>query len=217
MQMNEITLKGTGAILYVGLGCHPDEVEVTNLTARTGLKWSRRMGISVAGAHLHGLAIAAAGTRAVVATDATYGLSLYAGGDLMAAASTTYLVRNEDDQRSSYSTSSPVTTYTVGSATNKTGNFNVEAHTDYVGPGSFVMIGDQLAQIVAMTSNGEQANEVTLDIAITHTTSPVHRITSRWDFSGAKAGVVVPKGIIIGASATVNASTELLLVRYIVH
>jgi len=194
--------KFTNAALTLCLGFKPDWIEIFNLTDRTGLIWSPNMGLSAANEERSGLAIAADGTRGATA-NAAAGVSIYAGGDKLAAASTQYLIGPYDqDVRGKQDSDAPITAWTLGNASNKTGNFDQEASTSYVGPGSRILIDGTLYEVVAMTSNGEAANEVTLDAAAP--SGAVQRIWSRYDYMGAPAGEVVPKGITIGASATVN-------------
>lgn len=195
------TFKNTAATLYIGLGFKPLKIEVVNLTDGTAHLWAASMRIAAANAQKYGITVAAAGTRSTTAS-AAYGIDLYDGGDLMTAASTAYLVRAEDDKRAAYDGVTKITAWTLGSAANKTGNFNVEASTSFVGPGSKIVIDGIEYEIRAMTSNGEQANEVTLDKAAP--SGAVSRITSMYEFAGAAKGVVIPKGFVIGASATVN-------------
>lgn len=200
-------IKATTATLNVGLGFIPRKVRVTNLTDRTELVYARDMRAGVLAETHHGISRAAAGDLAAVTTAAA-GILPYAGGTLLTAASTTCLVRNDKDQRGTYNANSPITSFTVGSVANKTGNFNVEASTAVVGAGSVVVIKGVEYYVVAMTSNGEAANEVTLNDlpagAVAGSVLSVDKIRSRFDLVGAPAGVVTPAGFVLGASATVN-------------
>lgn len=200
MQRAHGTFKGTGAETTLGLGFQPDYVKIRNLTDLTELEYTFDDYTN-----RYGVTRAAAGDKAQAAS-AAYGIAPYAGGDLMSAASTVYLVRNEADQRNAYDVNAPISTFTIGSVANKTGNFDVEASTSYVGVGSRITFDGQsnVYWITAMTSNGESANEVTLNaVPSGKTVYTVSKIWSRWDFTGSAKGIVIPKGITIGASATV--------------
>lgn len=200
-------VKATNATMYLGFGFKPRHVRILNLTDRTGLEFATDFRAGVLAETHYGISRAAAGDLAAITTEAA-GLALYAGGDVMSAASTAYHKRDDKDRRAAYDSNAPITSFTIGSVANKTGNFNVEAHTTYVGPGAIVIIGGQEFVVVAMTSNGEQANEVTLasvpDGAVAGKVYAVDKIRGRYDLVGAVAGDVIPAGITIGASATVN-------------
>jgi hypothetical protein len=203
MQLLIGTFKAKAATLYLGLGAIPDEIEILNLTDRTGHLWTPRMGLSSTSEERYGLALAAAGTRAASA-NAAAGITSYAGGDKMTAASTAYLVLNTADQRKvDVGAGYEITRWTLGSATNKTGNFDADATGATIGPGSKIVIGGTRYEIVALTAGqGISANEVTLDGA--PASNDISYISSRFDYTGAASGVVIPPGIAIGASATVN-------------
>lgn len=200
-------IKATAATLNVCLGFIPRKVRVTNLTDLTEHIYATDMRAGVLAETHYGVSRAKAGDLAAVTTAAA-GIVPYAGGTLLSAASTTCLVRNDKDQRGAYNANAPISTFTIGHVANKTGNFNVEASTAVVGAGSVVVIKGVEYYVVAMTSNGEAANEVTLnDIpagAVAGSVFSVDKIRSRFDLIGAPAGVVTLPGITIGASATVN-------------
>lgn len=209
-------IKGTAATLNVSLGFIPRKVTIRNLTTLTGHIYASDMVAGVLAETHYGVSQAAAGDVAAVTTAAA-GIVPYAGGTLLSAASTTCLVRNDKDQRGAYNPNAPITSFTIGSVANKTGNFNVEASTDVVGAGSIVIIGGKEFRVVAMTSNGEAANEVTLnDVpagAVAGAVFPVAKIRSRFDLVGAPAGVVTGAGFTLGASATVNSNGGVLLIE----
>lgn len=195
------TFKFTNAALRIGVGFKPLKIEVTNLTDRTGHVWAASMALSADNVEKFGLSLAAAGTRGAVAS-AAYGITPYAGGDLMSAASASYLVRDEADKRDAYDSVNKITAWTLDVAATYKGHFDDEASTTYIGPGAKVVIDGVEYEIRAMTSNGEQSEEVTLDRAAP--SGRVSRLTSRYDFAGAPKGVVIPRGFTIGASATIN-------------
>ena len=209
-------IKGTAATLNVSLGFIPRKVTIRNLTTLTGHLYAADMVAGVLAETHYGVSQAAAGDVAAVTTAAA-GVIPYVGGTLLSAASTTCLSRNDKDQRGAYNANAPITAFTIGSVANKTGNFNVEASSDLVGPGSIVIIGGKEFRVVAMTSNGQEANEVTLnDIpagAVAGSVFPVAKIRSRFDLVGSPAGVVTGPGFTLGANATVNSNGGVLLVE----
>lgn len=209
-------VKGTAATLNVCLGFIPRKVEIRNLTTLTGIKWATDMRAGILAETQNGVSVAAAGDVAAITTAAA-GIVPYVGGTLLTAASTTCVARNDKDQRGAYNANVPISTFTIGSVANKTGNFNVEASTDVVGAGSVVIIKGVEYYVVAMTSNGQEANEVTMnDVpagAVAGAVFSVDKIRSRYDLVGAPAGVVTPAGFTLGASATVNSSGGVLLVE----
>jgi hypothetical protein len=198
-------IKATTATLNVGLGFIPRKVRVTNLTDLTEHIYAMDMRAGVLAETHYGISRAKAGDLAAVTTAAA-GIVPYVGGTLLTAASTTCLVRDDKDQRATYGVK--ISTFTVGSVANKTGNFNVEASTAVVGAGSVVVIAGVEYYVVAMTSNGEASNEVTLNDlpagAVAGSVFSVDKIRSRFDLIGAPAGTVTPAGFTLGANATVN-------------
>jgi hypothetical protein len=205
-------VKATTATLNVGLGFIPRKVRVTNLTDLTEHLYATDMRAGVLAETHYGVSRAKAGDLAAVTTAAA-GIVPYAGGTLLTAASTTCLVRNDKDQRADGATSTtPISTFTVGSTSNKTGNFNVDVSSSgVVGAGSVIIIKGVEYYIVAVVTDGSTggaANEVTLsDLpagAVAGSVYSVDKIRSRFDLTGAPSGTVMPNGITIGASATVN-------------
>lgn len=194
--------EATGAELDIALGFHPDRVYIRNLTDRTELMWERK---SING-QIYGQDSDADGTKTDCAT-AGAGCILYDGsGGPLAAADATILRPSEADQANA-GTLGRITGWTLGSAANKTGNFNVGCNTATVGPGSRIFMGQgkphqKIARITAITNDGDAANEVTLDIAVP--TGAIDKIFAMWDFLPAGAGDVIQKGIRLGATVAVN-------------
>ena len=198
-----VTALATTASLSIGLGFKPNRVRIRNVTDLTELVWTDK---EVNGARF-GVTVAAAGDKAAAAS-ADYGIVLYDGEGPLAAASTTKIIRDDSDRKGS------VAKFTLGSATNKTGNFDVACNTTYVGVGSKIWIGEKTYTITAITSTGETANYVTLDAAPPSGTSQISKITNKLDFIGAAKGEPVPAGITLGASAIVNnTNTDILLIE----
>jgi hypothetical protein len=205
--------KATAATLNVELGFIPRKVRVTNLTDLTEHLYATDMRAGVLAETHYGVSRAKAGDLAAVTTAAA-GIVPYAGGTLLTAASTTCVSRDDKDKRDAYGVA--ISTFTVGSVANKTGNFDVEASTAYVGPGAIVIIKGVEYYVTRMDSNGEQANETYLNDlpagAAAGSVFSVDKIRSRWDLVGAPKGAVTLPGITIGASCTVNTSDDGMLI-----
>jgi hypothetical protein len=207
---------GTGtAALTIGLGFEPDEVEIFNIGEAEAehLRWNRLLqrGDTAFGGII----------RKVVAGDVTLmtqddGIMLYSGGERIATASvykiiSANLVAAYQGDMSAKGTT-PITTWTLGSAANGTGNWNAECSTTYVGVGSEIFIRAANSDVVyrrtitALTSNGDQANEVTLDQQAPSGT--IEKISYFADFVTCPAGMIMPAGITINEVATVNVASQ---------
>ena len=204
----KLIVKGTAATLTLGLGYIPSRVLIENLTDRTALEWGPD-NLHVA-ANRYGVSIAAAGTRGAVGA-AVNGIVPYAGGDKMTAASTQYVVRNMADQKAvDVAAGLAVSSFTIDTAANYTGHFNCDVTGATIGPGSRITFsGDgKVYRITALTAGqGIASDEVTLDAnpcANGGTVKYVSKIWPMFDYRGAAAGKVIPAGIEVGASATVN-------------
>jgi hypothetical protein len=192
MRKEKIICKATGAELDVAIGFYPDFVRIVNVTDKTELVWS---GANLTGM-LYGMTVAAAGDKAAAA--AGYGVTLYEGAGVLGAADATIIVKKDDDVKGN------ATTFTVGSTSNKTGNFDLAIDAALVGVGSRIVMGGKISTIVAITSTGAAANQVTLDVLPDLTVNKIDSITSMFTHRGTVATDSPAKGIKIGASAVVN-------------
>ncbi|MEN6533393.1 MAG: hypothetical protein ABFD89_07000, partial [Bryobacteraceae bacterium] len=199
---------GTGAALTVAIGFIPDIVKVVNLTSATleSITWSKRMALA---AVLGGLKQVSAGTISKLAYGA--GISAYRGGVALTADSTSVLVADPAIDKRDAGTLGTVNGWVLGSAANRTGNFNHGVNTTYVGAGSKVCILDGAGRakwydIVAITNDGDAANEVTLSEAAP--SGKVEALYGMYDFIGAKAGIVTPAGFTIDEATDINAAGE---------
>lgn len=187
------TCIATAATLTIGCGFKPDRVKIRNVTDKTELAWD----VKEVNGSLYGMTVAAAGDKAAAST-AAYGVAVYEGEGPLATASTVKVVRDETDRKGS------ITSFVIDTAANKTGHWDAACNTTYVGIGSRMVIGGKTYTVTALTSTGAAANQVTLDANPPNTTSAVSKIFNKVDFIGAAAGVPIPAGFTIGASATVN-------------
>lgn len=199
-------IKATNATLNVGIGFKPDFVKVLNGNDRTGLEYDSRS----TNQQPYGQTVAAAGDKADAASAAA-GIAIYDGAGPLSAASTTEVVKDKADKKGS------VTKFTIDTASSKTGHFDAGLTTADVGVGSKVMFEDgTLAEITSLTDDGDATDEVTLDTLPEQSdglaSHGVSKIYALYDYSGAAAGVAIPEGFTIGASATVNdTSGDILL------
>jgi hypothetical protein len=206
------TYNGVGSAIYIGFGFVPDWVKIWAIdnAASYYIEWNFNMLRSPAALCPGGLVRTAATGDVTELT--TAGVEQYDGGDIMSAASTTYLVADDKDYRTS-TTYGTISKWTLGSSTNKTGNWDVEADTNYVGAGSKITIREDVTQKVfnvavnALTSNGEQANEVTLTKAVKSGT--ILRLSRLYDFVGAAKGAIIPAGIYLADVTYCNISGEM--------
>lgn len=200
------TFNGTGAALYIGIGFIPDWVKLRNMddTVNSSVEWNKHM--NRCPEHPEGWLLYTNTT--LTPTEKTFGTCIrpYHGGDTMTAASTAYLVK--DDANYAYSTTyGQIDTWTLDTAGTPTGHFNLEADTTYVGVGSQITIDGYTYGITAITSNGEQTDEVTLSEAAA--TGSIEYISRMYDYAGAAKGAIIPAGFKISATDVINVSGEM--------
>lgn len=214
MKTINAVLIGTGAAANIGLGFVPDRVLLVNLSAATQpqLSWVRAT---------RGTTISPEGVYAYRANELVYqktraastGVAPFVGGSTIADGTSTYLIRSDlvpayqGDMRAK--TGTLVNGWTLGSSANKTGNFSAGIDTTYVGVGSRVCIGGRWATIVAITSTGASANDVTLDTALA--SGVIEYITYKSEFVAAPAGTVMPDGILVSDTAILNTGDQVML------
>jgi hypothetical protein len=145
------------------------------------------------------------------------GISAFDGVDsvLTSDGTETYLALDRTPNKFDKGAGDPIDTWTLGNVSNATGNWNAVCSTTYpdgVGIGSIIKIdsgkGVQTRVITALTSNGEAANEVTLDFA-----APSGKITflgGQYTFVQMPSGLVVPKGVYIQETAAINVNAEMV-------
>lgn len=208
------TFNGTGAALYVGIGFIPDWVRVRNMEDAdvAELEWNRHM-LRCAEMPRGRLNYTAAGLLGDPRTVADGGIHIYRGGDVIASASTAYLKRVGDTDRRNSVTYGNITRWTLDTSANRTGHWDLEADTTYIGEGSLVIIKEDVGQAVkqaavqAMTSNGEATDEVTLSEAVK--TGTVQFIGNMYDWAGCSAGDITQAGFLIDATSVINVSGEM--------
>mgnify|MGYP000887242095 CR=1 FL=1 len=199
--MNRITgtFKQQNAAVYIGLGFIPDWVQLKSLTTDTKilLDWSVNMRTLDAN---EGLLRTGDDDEAFDIADlgAGEGIKIYRGGDIITSATTpsttTYLAKDSSPDKRASGTGDTINKWTLGSATNKTGNWNDVCNTSYVGVGSRICVDGKWATVTALTSNGEQANEVTLNEALPSGT--IQMLTGIYDFIAQASGTITKAGFL---------------------
>jgi len=205
------TFNGTGAALHLGIGFKPDFVKVRNLEDGdlAIVEWDvhmSRFAEQEAGIRFSGADLAAA------ALTVGTGVKLFDGVGALAAASTAYLRRDASPDKRDAGTAGMIKRWTLGNATNRTGNWDAECSTTYVGEGSRIAVLQDIdgqvveAMVNALTSNGEAANEVTLNKAVK--SGVIVGLSGMYDYIGGAAGEVIPAGFSIDATTVINVSGE---------
>jgi hypothetical protein len=203
------TFTATAADLYFGLGFVPDWVKVRTLvtTDEERTEWSKNMrGIAAFG----GQAIDDDGAITPIALGA--GIAEYLGGDELSSVSTVYLGKRADNDMRDKGTGDVINAFTLDVPANRTGHFNAGVNTTHVGVGSIVRIGkevtatSQWAYIVAITNDGDAANEVTLSKAIG--SGSVMALGPINDFIGVPAGTITKSGFFLDSTAATNIASQ---------
>jgi hypothetical protein len=215
---------GTGAAIKIGLGFEPDFVMVRNIGEADipYIEWSKHLENAVTSCD--GILFREDTKMARASLTVGTGVRRYAGGDPISAASAAAIVPAHQvpalagDMRRHCT--APIIDWTLDTAANRTGHVNAELNTTYIGVGSKLRIavdsdrihGDYVERtIVALTSNGEVADEVTLDREAP--SGKVVGITYKYSFAQAPAGTVMPKGIVLAEATHVNASGQICFIE----
>jgi len=203
------TFKGTAADLYISLGFVPDWVKIRTLeTANEEIvEWNKNMrSIEAFG----GFDTDDDGAIAPIALGA--GIAAYLGGDKLSSVSTIYLAKRADEDMRNKGTGDVISAWTLDTPGSRTGHFNAGVNTTHVGVGSLVGIGGEaigeavFAYILALTNDGDAADEVTLSKDLG--SGSVLSLGALADFVGVPAGTVTSAGFFIDSTASVNTSGE---------
>lgn len=218
---------GTDATVYLCIGFIPDFVKVWNLegTQRIVLEWNKYMmgtlevveGIMITGAtQTAAAAVKGGGIRQffgnTVLTTADVGTTTYGHADNI------YLTLDSKDYR--YVTAdSPhgvgdaiaatIDTWTLGSSSNFTGNFNASVTGGYIGEGSSICIDGRWYGIVALAAGyGSAANAVTLSSSVA--SGKVQAISGMYTMRSLLAGETTKAGFVI-TNTTVNVANAICI------
>lgn len=207
---------GRGGAINIGLGFVPHRVALRNVESANMERIEWEEGMTCNTTCPEGF-LAVAGTW--TALTAGQGVVRYYGGDVISTAATTHVIPVHmvgvdtiyaGDMRAKSGTL--IDTWTLDTSANRTGHWNTECNTTFVGSHSRIWIKaygssfTKQVRIQALTSNGEQADEVTLSEAIG--SGVIERISYLYDFFNAPAGFSMPAGITINETANLNVSGE---------
>lgn len=235
---------GTGAAVYLGLGGIPETFKL--LAAEDGdlasIFWSRQL--SAAAETARGI-LAVTGTTYQSLdprTVADTGVVPYYGGDVMTSTNQTsvgygegvYLMLDDADYKAdlTYGVEAPITKWTLGSSTNRTGNFDANllrcvaglggAGAGYIGEGSEIVIREAVTKTVktvfiqsggnTSAAAGSAANSVTLSEAVA--SGDVLSIGGAFTFIPVPLGQVAPAGVKIEYYTYINVNDEMQVVEW---
>jgi len=218
---------GTGAALYACVGFVPDWVVLQNAedTDESRLMWN--WGMARTTDMLYGLLYS--GADVAGAPQTSTGIVPYYGGDALTSSNQTSVTYGEgvylgwDDEDYRYGPSLgpngggdgatvTIDTWTLGSTSNRTGNFNGNATGTYIGEGSEILIGNAQGRgrrysIVALTGGqGASANEVTLNDA--PASGSVGFIGGQYGLAPIALGNVTPAGFRLTSTSVINVNDE---------
>jgi hypothetical protein len=205
------TFDATGAVINVGIGFVPDKLIIWNNTDAEDQRviWSRdfRVAARVEGNHYQGDDAAAISVTPLAAAG---GIKPYYGGDVIVTAAETHLVKDPAPNKQG-----SVTGWTLDTAANRTGKFNIDSLPTGVAAGSRILIDagtpGSIAKwytIEAITSDGGQDDEVTLSEAAP--SGDILFISGAFDYISAAANITMPAGFTLAALADFNVDSDQL-------
>jgi len=199
---------GAGAALKLGIGFVPFKVKIWEVghANKVTLEWHADDVRKVTGAG--GIVRAGvANTPSFALLAVTAGVRAYYGGEQVAAVSAANQISVQDIPDKAGNQAGDITSWKLGSADNRTGNFNAGLKTAVCGVGSLVEIGGVKARILALTNDGDAANEVTLDRAVK--SGKVNFIGAALDYDKAPVGTLMPQGFEILDTTHTNAANTM--------
>lgn len=210
------TFNGTGAALYLCLGFIPDWVRIWSAEDADG-------GVAYWSKHMRAAEMLEGWVKSTTNAPSLYtvglGIQPYEGGDKLTSTEQTSVTYGEGvylykDPITDYRTyerdavSADIDSWTLGSSTNKTGNFNDDVTGTYIGEGSQICIDGKWYVITALTAGqGVSANEVTLSRAAP--TGDITCITGMYDYIPVPIGKETAAGIKLNATTVINVNDEL--------
>lgn len=215
------TVDATGADMYLCMGFIPDWVHIRNLDDATNMEelfWSRMLREPES---VQGIVLKTTTDVDKEAIAETLGVEPYYGGHVVTAAESaaeTYFVPDPVPDKRSTGTGSTIDTWTLGSAANRTGNFNDVADItgsvtrSPVGIGSRMNVDGRWYTIMVLSSNGEAANEVEVAEAAPPSGSILY-LSGRFDFVSADANQITRQGIKLDANHALNTDADTLFVE----
>ena len=231
MQVIQGHFEGTGAALYLQLGCIPYQIRIYNLGGATPdeIIWDRGMAVDIL--TTEGLVRTGDG-GAVVDNVFGAGISPYYGGELLTSTNQTDVtygggvyIERDDTNYKSYPNAAAgisgdaatvdITTWTLDTAATPTGHFNGDVTGTYIGPGSEIRIVSgggsgkhtYRAWIQTLTAGqGVTANEVRLSWAVP--SGRVDFIGGQYGYKPSAIGTVTKPGIVLNMVTPINVNAE---------
>ena len=210
MQLVSGSFKAQNAAMYFGLGFIPDFVKCWGLTTDVS-----PMGVwSINSRSLQAIE----GEMRSTMTDVDMldlaigeGFAIYRGGTKTTASSTpsstTYVQDMADkDKRDAHTSVEAISKWTLGSSTNKTGRWHNDCNTTYVGVGSRICVDGKWATVTALSNEGADANEVTLNEALK--SGEIQFLSNMYDFVAPAAGTVTKEGFILSDTTYLLDATD---------
>lgn len=215
------TFNGTGADVYLCIGFIPDWVKVWNLQGTQGISLEWNINMMSAIEVVEGLQFTGADVACAALTIGTGLLPYFGGVALTSTAAGTvtygegvYLKPDHNDYRYTDAnapsgigdaSSADVTKWTLDTAGSYTGHFDNGVDMTYIGVGSPIIIDGRKYTIVALTTDGSAANEVTLSHPAK--SGEIQFIGGMYSYKPMVAGEVTKEGFKI-ANTTVNVDGE---------
>ncbi|MDD5708618.1 MAG: hypothetical protein PHR35_22095 [Kiritimatiellae bacterium] len=204
--------RGLGTAVKIGLGFIPSEVRALAIgnADLDEIYWTRDMARVATGAG--GIARASVANAPAFALLAnTAGIKPYAGGELVTTASLAHQIAAQSVAAFAGDRRGSIAAWTLDTLANKTGHVDVGLTTATTGVGSPIDILTSAgalvrAHIVALSNDGDAADEVTLDIAVP--SGRVVYIGCMWDWVTAPVGTRMPQGIEINDVTYVNVASN---------
>jgi len=233
MQILRGCFNGTGAAVNLCLGVIPDSFKYMNVEVATNpetVEWAKGMmkeNTAWGGIYIKG----SDGVRTKLTTS---GVRPYYGGDLVTAANqtvtyadATYLQWDRKNYQADYDYGSgtdgtPLNAWTLDTTANRTGHWNVAkvASGARIGVGSTIRIKEnstgQVKEscVVALTSDGEQADEITLAESIG--TGTITYIGAMYDLIWVPIGKITPKGVSLLGETIANVENNMIVFEAVV-
>lgn len=228
MQVLKGYFNGTGATCKLCLGAIPWRFVIQNIQVATNpetIEWDAAMlceNLCYAGIYIKG----SDGVRTKLTTT---GVVPYEGGDLMTTTNQTSVTYGEgvylgwdlknyqaDYDYGSGTDGTPINAWTLDTSANRTGHWNVAkvASGNRVGAGSRIRIKENSSGlvkescVVAITSDGEQTDEITLTRAIG--TGTITFLGGMYQLKPIALGKVAPAGMTLGSETTVNVNDDMI-------
>lgn len=214
--MSEIvagTVNGTGSALRILLGFVPDWFWIWNLESNNEeiIRWDKN---NRSQEMVEGLFSDNSTTRSPLTFG--NGIAPYrAFGETFAALQTAYVVVDpKPDKRDANTGNDVLDTWVSDTPGSRTGHWNAEANTASVGEGSKLTIKESVSQkiievaVTAMTSNGDQADEVETSQVVQ--SGEIVALSGFADYVGLAARIPSTDGVLISETGALNVSGELL-------